>query len=276
MDNKGTFRPGARATADCEQLGALLPAHSIGATDRDEAAYVEANLDACPGAAGELASYRELASWLATQAPPAEPPARLRDSIMAAVRVTAQARGERPASRTIAFRPAAVRPGGLRLTLGLVAAIALVFAGALWALSELSRLRETNEWLTERIEKQSALIMTFQAEDARLLRLPAAANGQGAGANALVIWAPSLHQGMLMAEKFPALAEGKTFQAWVTRGEEITSLGTFRINAEGAGYLVLPADVLDAPFDALGVTMEPAGGSERPTSKPVVRLETAG
>lgn len=268
-----------RAPTDCDQVSALIPAHSIGATDPDEAALIERGLGDCPGAARELAAYRDMAGRLAANAPAAEPPARLRDSILAAARRTPQTgpgrqRAARPSARTL-LPFAAPHPGGLRLTLGLVAAVAIIFAGALWALSELSRLRATNAWLAERIERQGALIDTFQAADARLLRLPTAANGQETGANALVVWSPGLKQGMLMAEKFPAAGEGKVFQVWLTRGEQITSLGTFPTNAQGAGYLVLPADVLAEPFDALGVTVEPAGGSERPTSKPVVRLEMA-
>lgn len=277
MESKGINKPGARAAPDCDELNALLPAHSIGATDRDEAASVERTLEqgACPGADEEMAAYRALAGRLAAEAPPAEPPTRLRDLILDAARRTPQVGAQRAGGKNRPLQFVAPHPGGLRLTLGLVAAVVILFVGAVWALSELSWLRANSEWLAERVERQSALIETFQAADAQLVRLPPAADGQNTSATALVIWAPSLNQGMLMADKFPELGEGKTFQAWVTRGDEIISLGTFRINAEGAGYLVLPADLLDAPFDALGVTMEPAGGSERPTSKPVVRLEVA-
>jgi hypothetical protein len=275
VESKGTPKPGTQPAADCEQLGALLPAYSIGATDRDEAAFVEATLDACPEAAAELAAYRELARLLGAELPLTEPPARLRESLLMAARGTAQIGAERPAGIRAPLQLSAKRPGGLRITLALVATVALVLAGALWALRELSRLRADHDWLAERVEKQETLIETFQAQDARLLRLPAASGSQGGDTNALVVWAPSLQQGMLMAEKFPALEVGKTFQAWVTRGEDITSLGTFRSNARGEGYLVLPADLLDTPFDSLGVTIEPATGSERPTSKPVVRLEIA-
>ena len=221
---------------------------------------------------------------LAHAAPPAEPPAHLRASLMAAARGTTQKLPTRPPQRAPEALPSPVeRSAGRRLSrrssrwtvLALVAAVAIVFAGALWALAEVSRLRTGYDQLAEQVEAQNTALTVLQTEGAQVFRLPTAVNGQETGANALVVWSPVARQGMLMARQFPPLEADKAFQAWVTRGDQITSLGLFHISMSGSGYLALPPELLDAPFDALGITMEPSSGSPRPTSKPVVRLEVA-
>ena len=49
-----------------------------------------------------------------------------------------------------------------------------------------------------------------------------------------------------------------------------TSAGVFRPTADGDAAVALPAGVLDAA--AVGLTVEPAGGSRAPTTKPVLAI----
>lgn len=258
--------PTTHSAADCDAARELLPAYSIGATDPDETAFVQRHLAGCPALAAELAAYRALSTMLAREAPSAELPSHLLGNLLAAARESDQPRPSRRA-----------RPDRMRVTLAaLAAAILIAFAGNLLWLTQLASLRDENRALAAQIDEQARVLEALGTAQVRWAALPTAANGQATGAYALVIWLPGAESGVMIARQFPLLDQSMTFQAWVTRGTDIASLGTFEVDSGGNGTLALSVALLDEPFDALGVTVEPTGGSPRPTSRPVVRLERGG
>ena len=97
----------------------------------------------------------------------------------------------------------------------------------------------------------------------------AKANVTGGG-TATFVWSVGLKQSAVVIDKLPKLADSKTYQLWYI-GED---------GARPAGFL--PADPRDDSWvlldgtmsagDAVGITVEPKGGSEVPTTTPVVVL----
>nr|WP_276611896.1 anti-sigma factor [Kineococcus vitellinus] len=64
----------------------------------------------------------------------------------------------------------------------------------------------------------------------------------------------------------PAAGAGRDYQLWLVTGEALTSAGMLRVSADGSA-----ATVVDAPsVDAVGISVEPAAGSQQPTTTPVV------
>ncbi|MBL8130247.1 MAG: anti-sigma factor [Anaerolineae bacterium] len=116
-------------------------------------------------------------------------------------------------------------------------------------------------------------ITRLNAERGRELRLPTAAEGAATSATARVLWSADEGEAVLIAVDFPPLAADASYQAWVRRGENVASLGVFRVDEQGAGTLTFAAEMLREPFDIVGVTREPLGGSAGPTSPPVVRWQ---
>ncbi len=114
-------------------------------------------------------------------------------------------------------------------------------------------------------------IMRLNESAVRTLDLPTAISGEMTDAAGRVIWSADTDEAVLIAANFPMLDSNQTYQAWVRRGETVTSLGIFRVDEMGSGLLVFDAARLNEPFEVLGVTTEPAGGSAAPTSDPVVR-----
>ena len=55
------------------------------------------------------------------------------------------------------------------------------------------------------------------------------------------------------------------------QGQERTSGGLFQVNSQGQGTIFIQAPVPMGQIDALGITVEPVGGSDGPTTPPVVR-----
>lgn len=226
----------------CEELLALIPAYSIGATDADETRLIEASLSTCPELAAELAAFQGLDGALASNVSPVTPPATILPALLEAARRT------RRTDRTLR-----------RLAIAAAAAALLIVAVA-GGLYGYGRIRELEQ----------RLIIT---ERAQILRLPTAASGAATGARGQAIWLPQADIGLLLAEDFPPQPDGTVYQAWVTRGGIITSLGTFVVSADGSASLAFPTALLTEPFDAIGVTLEPGSGSDQPTSAPVVRWQ---
>ena len=80
----------------------------------------------------------------------------------------------------------------------------------------------------------------------------------------------SANKALLLSDDLPAAPSGKTYQAW-TIGEKIRSAGL--IHPEDGKASLEFSGIEEAR--QVGVTVEPAGGSKRPTSDPFLRFDVA-
>lgn len=272
------------------EVRALIPAYALGATDRAEAAAVEALMARVPDAAAELASYGPLQSALLFGAPRVAPPPALEARLRSAIEPPAQ-RAE--AATTARRGQAAPQPGGRRwfgpatrpawALAGM--ALALLVATNLWwgaqtgalrlaqAEAEVSRAAAATAHATAEAEiaEYSRMLAALAAGQAKTAMLPAAAAPATADTHAMVIWKPGGKSAMVMAEQFPPLKPGRVYQIWLLHGEDRMSGGMFDVDETGAGMVMVESPMpLDA-LDGMGITMEPAGGSAAPTGTPIVR-----
>ncbi|TFH52557.1 anti-sigma factor [Actinomyces viscosus] len=67
-------------------------------------------------------------------------------------------------------------------------------------------------------------------------------------------------------------AGGRSLQVWLREGDRTTSLGVYDPR-DGAGFSFL--DVMPEPGQQIVITLEPAGGSARPTTPPLVTLRVS-
>jgi anti-sigma-K factor RskA len=68
-----------------------------------------------------------------------------------------------------------------------------------------------------------------------------------------------------MVNGLPPPPEGRTYQVWLVHDGQRTSAAVFRTSADGWGYTFLQSPSPIGGFEALGITLEPAGGSAAPT-----------
>jgi anti-sigma-K factor RskA len=113
-----------------------------------------------------------------------------------------------------------------------------------------------------RIERETAVLGAIVEAPGIVLQasaeLPA---GRG------VLYAPAgADKGLLCVYDLPALPDDRTYQAWLVRDGERTNAGTFSVNADGYGVLLIRSGQPLEDFDSLGITVEPAGGSAAPTT----------
>jgi anti-sigma-K factor RskA len=93
------------------------------------------------------------------------------------------------------------------------------------------------------------------------------------GGTATVVWSVALERAALIVDGLAALPAGSTYELWYIDGGGATAAGTFDVGGDGKRSVVLAGD-MDAG-DTIGVTVEPAGGSDTPSTDPIIVVETA-
>jgi anti-sigma-K factor RskA len=90
----------------------------------------------------------------------------------------------------------------------------------------------------------------------------------GGGAGTLVV-SPEEGRALFTAADLPQPSADQTYQLWAIDDSGATSVGLLQPDSGRASQLI---DV-PAGSTTFGMTIEPAGGSEQPTTKPVLLLE---
>ena len=75
--------------------------------------------------------------------------------------------------------------------------------------------------------------------------------------------------GTLRTTGLPQPKAGGVYQVWIRRGETIEPLTVFVVDRTGAGVAAIPAGLESG--DEVMVTREPRGGSDAPTTAPLLR-----
>jgi anti-sigma-K factor RskA len=89
-----------------------------------------------------------------------------------------------------------------------------------------------------------------------------------------VAYSRDLGKGAITVEGLPPAPAGKTYQLWYVGADGVArSAGLMAADSNGHGSMVLEGDPNDAA--AVGMTVEPAGGSPKPTTDPLVVVAIA-
>ena len=75
----------------------------------------------------------------------------------------------------------------------------------------------------------------------------------------------------MFAAQLPPLQPGRVYQLWRIQGDNPpASAGLLTVNASGFGLTDLPPGQLPMPGETIAVTNAPDGGSEGPTTQPLI------
>jgi len=236
---------------DWDNAHALSGAYAVDALDDVERARFEAHLRSCPDCQVEVETLRETAAALAVD--PVEPPARLRAEVLAGIETIRPlpplVARDQPTSRR--RRRWFASTGPLLVAAALVV-VALVTTVALrpWA-------AEDDGGGTE----LSATELVLQAEDRKDVtqEFPD-------GSTATVVVSRSEGRAVILTEDMALAPEGKVYELWLSEdGKEMEPAGL--MPDDGDATVLLEGDASDAV--AVGITVEPDGGSEEPTGEVV-------
>lgn len=238
---------------------ALSGAYAIDALDDDERDQFEQHLALCDECRTEVAGLRQAGAELAATTPLA-PSAELRARVLADV---AQVRPLPPvlAPHTEVGDLAARRERRRRPVILAVAAAAVLAAVGVGA-------AVTQPWADEPTVQQAlpnpteAVLVASDAET-HATDLPEV----DGSATATVIRSRDLGQVVISTQNMPTLSRSEVYQLWLRIDGAMEPAG---LMPAGDSTLLLEGDATDA--EAVGVTVEPAGGSPRPTTQPVAYI----
>jgi anti-sigma-K factor RskA len=100
----------------------------------------------------------------------------------------------------------------------------------------------------------------------------AAAEVEGGG-TATLVWSNELLASAIVVDGLDPLPSGKVYELWYIGDSGPRAAGTFTVGDDGSTWRVLDGDMKAG--DAVGVTVEPSGGSPKPTTDPIVALQSA-
>lgn len=222
-----------------------LAAYALGILDPADAQPVERHLAGCPECRGALAEIQEAVESLAWAAPEAEPDPRLRAKVLAGLE-------RRPGG--LRARPRLRRP--VRL-LAVVAAL-LLFGLGFTTATLLMRPATTSPETTE-------ISRVFDPAKVETVRLQPTELAPQVSARAYYVG--NQRDIVLAVDALPPPPPGKVYQLWANAGGRRWSAGTFA--GERSVYrFACPREM--GVYDAIGVTLEPAGGQPEPTGPRVM------
>ena len=236
----------------------LLGAYALDAVDVDERAAFEAHLATCPACADELDELRAMLADLAESTAVAPPPA-LRARVLQGVTPSGTEGspapvppGAPPPALPDNVRPLRPAPGPSRRLLLAAAAAAVVAGGG-----------GTAWWRARSTTPSTPADRVLAAADA--VRVSAPVRG---GGTATVTRSASLRRAVLQVSGAPALASGRTYQAWYAVPAGFAAAGL--VPQGEAVTVLLEGDATLA--SGVGLTDEPAGGSPQPTTEPLALI----
>ncbi len=254
-----------------------------------EAAEYEAELtQRGPRGATEVRELGEALGGLALAVPPVAPPAELWGRIETAIGAEGPTEADEAQAEPRVFSvtpPRASRAPGGRPVWPWAAAVAIAAALALWLGVAKTRLEDENERLRANVADAEAELAAADTahqrlaearEDLRVVAGPAssvhALTGSGAlpDARARVFVDPATGRAILFAYDLPILAPGTVYELWAIADGTPQAAGVFQPGPDGVARLEIADASLLEDVDALAVTVEPAPGSEQPTSEPIL------
>ena len=239
-------------TAD---VHALAGAYALDALPDDERAFFERHLAQCDACRQEVDELTETAAFLGT-AVAQDPPPELRARILAAADVTRQLP---PAPETVvAGHPSWWQSARQRVLVPVAACLALVVV-ALTAVT----LNTTRE--LDRTQAQTAALMSvLRAEDLQTADLDGTVPAR-------FMFSASQDQGVLMANDIAAPGADKTYELWLIHNGTPVPAGLF--DPDEHGTAVASVDGVVRGAELVAVTIEPAGGSPKPTGSILASAE---
>ncbi|HET6597444.1 MAG TPA: anti-sigma factor [Anaerolineales bacterium] len=225
----------------------LLPAYAVGSLEADELRRVEEHLLSCLICRKEASSFEAVIEELSVAAPEVVPSAALKDRLMRQVMP--------PKRQDKVLDPIASRPFWERL----------LPAWGLASLFLIVGLAASSFLLWQRVNT-----LEYATAPGGMRAVPLNATDAAPDATGFVLISTDGEDGALVVDGLPPLGEDREYQLWLVRNGERTSGAIFSTDEKSyAGTRIrAPRSLLD--YSAVGITIEPAGGSEKPTGAQVL------
>jgi anti-sigma factor RsiW len=242
-------------------LHVLTGAYALDALDGNEQLRYERHLRRCQACAGEVRGLREVATSLAFAAS-AEPAAELRERVLLLASQTRQLPPElaRHARRrwSVPGWPWLIWMPRLAAVTAVLAVVAAVVLGI--------ELSSTQQQLNSQRSQSAAITAVLAAPDAGT-----ATGSVSTGGTATVVTSLVRHEVVVSTSGLAALPSGKVYELWLISSAAAHPAGLLPVAVSGRTAPVLASGFVAG--DVLGLTVEPAGGTSKPTTTVILDLK---
>ncbi|MBG6055743.1 anti-sigma-K factor RskA [Salinibacterium sp. CAN_S4] len=248
----------------------LSGAYALHALSDDETKLFEAHLAESEETRNEVTELTDTAVLLGMAIDPVAPPASLKQGIMAQLASTPQLPREEPVEAPIhisSFTGKAAAKAQARWFSKPLTALASVAAAVILIIGGGVVVNTVNDNSFQQAQANQ-LAAIGSASDTQ--RVDTEIDG---GGSATLMWSEELGTSAFIAEGLQALESGKVYELWYINDEGPRAAGTFSIDDDGKAWRVLDGELQSG--DVIGVTIEPRGGSESPTTAPVISIQSA-
>ena len=221
-----------------------LPAYALDCLEPDEARRVAEHLQGCMICRAELRTYEELAGGLALTIPEAQPTPALKPRLMQRI----EEMNSKPTQPT--RRPFLQRLLPAAGVIGLLLILGFAFSSFL---------------LWQRLNTQEVLTGPLGMRAIVLQNTDAAVQASG-----FVVMGADGGNGVLIVDKLPQLDAQREYQLWLVRDGTHTSAAVFEVDESGYRGMRIEASESLLTYSSVKVTIEPAGGSAKPTGEQVL------
>ena len=254
-----------------EKMEELLTFYALDALTDAERQQVEAYVAANPEARLRLDEMLGTASALAFASEPLEPPPALKRTLMDRVNADAGKRFAPPApietsawSRFIESLQA--HPGSLLPQAVAAFSVLIALAVGAWGFSlrnEMKGLQALTVQLQQEVAEQQEILAVIASPNAETFAV--AGTDHQPGSHGRLIADSQTDSAVLVVAGLQQLEAGETYEFWLIKGETPVAAGLFEVNVEGRAVLKVSHAVTPGSYDAVGVSVEPEGGSAQPT-----------
>jgi anti-sigma-K factor RskA len=279
-----------------ERQDELAALHALELLEGAERERFLAEMGSDPALRGRVADFRGTAASLALLSPEAEPPAALRERVLASISGSRPQAGRVPASPASRARQIPF-PSWIPWLAAACVAGAAAWYGRLYLVAEgenaslreqqrisqlaLEQARGDLESARQRIAESGREIADLGARlkaegDLAHFKISMLASmlGNSPAALAVAVWDPARAEGVLSVSKLPALATEKDYQLWVIDAQypSPVSAGTFVVDpVTGEAHVVFRADKPVNAIAKFAVSLERKGGVPKPEG-PIVLI----
>ncbi|MFE2326841.1 anti-sigma factor domain-containing protein [Streptomyces sp. NPDC059385] len=240
-----------------EHLHTLTGAYALDALTGEEYEAFTAHLGHCAACAQEVAEFAETTARLAAAAAlPA--PAAMRQAVLHGIESVRQLPPRTRPAVPVRLTAGLTRRAGPFVIAASIAAAAAFGGLAAWQHQQTEQARTQVRHTNERAQELAAVMA---AADARTVH-----GRTASGATTTVITSALRDKAVFVSSGLPALPAGKTYQLWFDDHGTMRPAGLL----SGDGATLMQGHPKDAR--AVGLTLEPAGGSPQPTSSPLLLL----
>jgi len=232
-----------------------LSSYALQALDPNEAQSVAEHLLTCQECRQQLKAYSAVADGLLFAVPPKTPPAQLRSSLEA---------------RIAAGRPVAAPPRrGFRFSIfqaALGAAVVVLLAVTAYLAYQVNDLKQQQQALLQLLQQNQTSLALISQLGVSVIPLQ---TNQVAGN---IVISPDGQNGVLFVHGLSPLDPNHTYQVWlIPASGSPQSAGVFQVpQNQSTSYLSIRSPVPIQDFSNIGITVEPSGGSQAPTTEPIL------